>query len=227
MSEKIATILGATGLTGNHLAELLSQDDTYDTIRLLVRRPIPKPFPKTEIKLIDFSDYESFRIGIEGSEAVFCAVGTTQKKVKGNKEAYRKVDYDIPMQAARICKDADCKKFIIVSSVGADAESRNFYLQLKGEVERDLKKSGIQSIHIMQPGMLLGKRNEKRLLEAGTKPIMKAFSVLLKGGLSKYKPIHSKEVAMAMLACSKDDRPGYFVHQYNEMKKLSTGLVDV
>lgn len=221
MSEKIAAIIGATGLTGNHLAELLSRDTTYKETRLLVRRPLNTPYPKTVTRLIDFSDYESFRLAIEGSEVVFCAVGTTQKKVKRNREAYRKVDYEIPMLAARICKDAGVEKFIIVSSVGADPESRNFYLQLKGEVERDLAKSGIRSIHIMQPGMLLGKRNEKRILEAGTKPIMKAFSVLLKGSLSKYKPIHSKEVAAAMLACSKLEKPGFFVHQYDDMKKLS------
>ena len=221
MSAKIATIIGATGLTGNHLVQLLQKDHTYDTIRLLVRRPIHTNGPKTEIKLIDFSDYESLRLGIEGSEAVFCAVGTTQKKVKGNKDAYRKVDYEIPLRAARVCKDAGCKKFIIVSSVGADPESRNFYLQLKGEVERDLKISGVRSIHVMQPGMLLGKRNEKRMFEKGGQTVMKAFSRLMKGGLSKYRPIHSKEVAAAMLVCSRQEEPGFFVHQYDEMKRLS------
>ena len=220
MSAKIASIIGATGLTGNHLVQLLAKDDTYDIIRLLVRRPIQPHSKKTEVKLIDFSDYESLRIGIEGSEAVFCAVGTTQKKVKGNKEAYRKVDYDIPIRAARVCKDSGCEKFIIVSSVGADPESRNFYLQLKGEVERDLKISGVRCIHVMQPGMLLGKRNEKRLLEKGGQTVMKAFSRLMKGSLNKYRPIQSKEVAAAMLACSKLDEPGFFVHQYESMKKL-------
>jgi uncharacterized protein YbjT (DUF2867 family) len=221
MSAKIATIIGATGLTGNHVVEILVKDHTYDIIRLLVRRPVQSKGFKTEIKLIDFSDYESMRLGIEGSEVVFCAVGTTQKKVKGNKDEYRKVDYDIPIRAARVCKDAGCEKFIIVSSAGADPESRNFYLQLKGEVERDLKVSGVRSIHVMQPGMLLGKRNEKRMLEKSGQTLMKAFSRLMKGSLNKYRPIDSREVAAAMLACSKLDEPGFFIHQYEDMKKLS------
>jgi uncharacterized protein YbjT (DUF2867 family) len=221
MSTKTATVIGATGLIGSNLLQLLAKDNSYDIIRLLVRRPIEKTTPKTEVKLIDFSDYESFRLGIEGSDVVFCAVGTTQKKVKGDKEAYRRIDFDIPVKAARICKDAGCEKFILVSAIGASSKSSNFYLQLKGEVEDAVKNAGIKSVHIMQPSILLGERQEFRRWEKIGQSTMKALSFLLAGNLQKYKAVHAREVATAMLTCSKKNEPGFFVHPYNEIKMLA------
>src|SRR6478672_7668484 len=108
MGRRTASIIGATGLTGSLLYDLLKKDQDFETIRLIVRRPLPKPDDRTEIKLVDFSDTESLMLAIDGSDMVFCAVGTTNKKVKGDKEAYRKVDYDIPVKAARCCKMTGC-----------------------------------------------------------------------------------------------------------------------
>ncbi|MFN2439722.1 MAG: NAD(P)H-binding protein, partial [Chitinophagaceae bacterium] len=108
MNGTTATIIGSTGLIGNYLLQQLINDKGFDTIRLLVRRPVKNENPKVEIKLIDFNDHESFKLGIEASDVVFCAVGTTQMKVKGDKEAYRKIDHDIPVNAARFCKETGC-----------------------------------------------------------------------------------------------------------------------
>src|SRR4051794_28318147 len=109
MPQRIATVIGATGLIGNHLVEELLKDDVFNTIRILVRRPASFPGSKTEVKLVNFQDHESFKLAIDGSDAVFCTVGTTQKKVKGNKAAYRSVDYDIPVNAARFCAETGCE----------------------------------------------------------------------------------------------------------------------
>lgn len=215
MSTKTATIIGSTGLIGNELLQQLAYDDAFEPIRLLVRRPVKKITPKTEIKLIDFSDYESFRLGIEGSDVVFCAVGTTQKKVKGDKEAYRKIDFDIPVKAARICRDAGCERFILVSSIGADSKSNNFYLKLKGEVEDAVKEIGLKTVHVLQPSILLGERQETRTGEKIAKNLMKTFSFLLMGSLAKYKPVEAKEVATAMLNYAKQDKAGFFIHPYS------------
>src|SRR4249920_248078 len=122
-----ATIIGATGLIGGYLLEELLKDDHYDMVRILVRRPLELTHPRLEKKLVDFADAESFRLALEGSDIVFCAIGTTQKKVKGDKTAYRKVDYDIAVNAARFCKMTGCSTFILVSSVGANSKSNNFY----------------------------------------------------------------------------------------------------
>ncbi|MBL0273583.1 MAG: NAD(P)H-binding protein [Chitinophagaceae bacterium] len=212
-----ATLIGATGLIGNYLLEELLKDDFYHTVRILFRRPLELTHPKLEKKLVDFSDVENFRLALEGSAVVFCAIGTTQKKVKGDKAAYRKVDYDIPVHAARFCKLNGCEKFVLVSSVGANSKSNNFYLKLKGEVEDAVKAVGIKSLHIMRPSMLLGDRKEFRLGEKISKGIFPIFSFLIP---SKYKPIQGKEVAKAMAAAAKKSDAGFFISEYREIKQL-------
>jgi uncharacterized protein YbjT (DUF2867 family) len=221
MSEKTATILGSTGMIGRYLLDLLLADEYFKIVRILVRRPISKKDPRMEVKLVDFNDAESFKLALEGSDAIFSCIGTTQKNVKGNNELYRKIDLDIPLKAARFGKDEGCRKFILVSSVGASRSSRNFYLQLKGELEHSLHKVGLDAVHIMQPSMLLGERNEKRTAEHMIQGTMKLLSPLLIRSLRKYKAIHGKTVAAAMLKAAKGDEKGFFRHPYDEIIKLA------
>jgi uncharacterized protein YbjT (DUF2867 family) len=218
MSGKTATIIGVTGLIGNYLYEEIKARKSFEKIRLVVRRPYEKDDERTEIRLIDFDDPGSLISAVQGSDAVFVAIGTTQKKVKGDKIAYRKVDYDIPVNAAMACKAAGCEKFIFVSSVGASSKSVSFYLRLKGEVEETIKTIGISSVHAMRPSMLVGERKEFRWGEKIGNPMMIALSIFLP---SKYIPIHGRVVAKAMLNASNDKREGFFVYQYNEILKMS------
>ncbi|MBB1284724.1 NAD(P)H-binding protein [Flavisolibacter sp. BT320] len=213
-----ATVIGATGLIGEHLVEQLQQNNAIETIRVLVRRPVQFRQSKVEVKLVNFADPESFKLAIDGSDVVFCAVGTTQKKVKGDKDAYRKVDYEIPLQAARFCAETGCQKFLLVSSVGANSKSNNFYLKLKGEVEDDIKLLPVKMIAIFRPSMLLGARKESRPAEKIGQVIMPIFSFLLAGSWRKYKPIHASDVAAAMIRASEQHDEGTYLYEYNRMK---------
>ena len=218
MSVKTATLIGATGLIGGELLNLVLKDDYFQTVRILIRRPFNLVHPGLEKKLVDFNDNDSLLVALDNSDVVFCAVGTTQKKVKGDQAAYRKVDYDIPVHAGRFCKMVGCKIFVLVSSVGANSKSKNFYLKLKGEVEDEVETMGLESVHIMRPSMLLGERKESRPLEKIGQAMMKVLSFFLP---SKYKPIKARDVAKAMLAASKKNEKGFFVHEYDEIKSLS------
>lgn len=221
MSEKTAALIGATGLVGGELLSLLLDDDYFKKVRILIRRPFMMNHPKLEKKLVDFTDADSLLVDLDESDAVFCAVGTTLKKVKGNKDAYRRVDYDIPINVARYCKIMNCKNYIVVSAVGADSKSRNFYLKLKGEVENILSKVGLESTYIMRPSMLLGKRNEFRFGERVTIPLIRNISFLLP---SRYKPIEARDVAKAMLAAAKKHEKGFYICEYKQMKRLGRQL---
>jgi uncharacterized protein YbjT (DUF2867 family) len=212
-----ATIAGATGLIGSYLLEELLNDDYFDTVRVLTRRPLDISHPKLEKKLVDFEDADALLIALANTDVLFCAVGTTQKKVKGDKIAYRKVDYDIPVNLARYCKIVGCEKFILISSVGANSKSNNFYLQLKGETEDAVKAAGLQSFYIMQPSMLLGDRKEVRTGERIGQVVMKALSFLLP---AKYKPVHGRVVAKAMIAASKANKTGTIICSYKEIMAL-------
>ena len=221
MREKIATIVGATGMIGNYLLEALLKDDYFTTVRIIVRRPYPKTDPKMEVKLVDFNDSESFKLALEESDIIFCCIGTTQKNVKGDNSLYRKIDYDIPLKAARFGKEAGCEKFIVITSVGANSHSSTFYLKLKGELENAIHSVGMQAVHIFQPSMLLGERKEKRTGEKLLQGSTKLISGLFVGSLRKFKAIHGKTVANAMLNAAKKNDKGFFRYTYDEINKLA------
>ncbi|MCX6316132.1 MAG: NAD(P)H-binding protein [Bacteroidetes bacterium] len=209
-----AVLIGATGLVGNYLLEALLADDYFDQVRILVRRPFAQTHPKLENVLVDFNDGDSILVALNNCDVAFCAIGTTQQKVKGDKAAYRKVDYDIPVNLARFCKMTGCEKLVLVSAVGANAKSGNFYLKLKGEVEEAVIKEGLKSIHIMRPSVLLGERTENRTGERIAKALIKTFSFLVP---SRYKAIHGRDVANAMIRAAKKGTPGVTIYEYKEM----------
>ena len=221
MSEKIAAIAGATGMVGTYLYEEILKDDYFSTVRLLARRPMQKMHPKMEVKLVDFDDVESLKLALEETDTIFCCIGTTQKNVKGDNDLYRKIDLDIPVKIARLGKEAGCKKFILVSSVGASTKSRTFYLKLKGELENAIEAIGIETVHVMQPSMLLGDRTEKRTGEQLLQGSMKMISGLFGGTMRKFRAINGKTVARAMLNAAKKETKGFRRYRYDEIVRLA------
>lgn len=218
MPGKIATVIGSTGLIGSHLVNCLVHDNAFDTVRVLVRRPITPVHAKVEMKLVNFADLESVKLAIDGSDAVFCAVGTTQKKVKGDKDAYRKVDYDIPVNAARFCAETGCPNFLLVSSVGANSSSNNFYLKLKGEVEDAVQQFSIRNIAIFRPSVLLGKRTESRPAEKVGQVLTNFFAFMMIGNLEKYRPIEAEFVAKAMIQSVHENERGRNLYEFTEIR---------
>lgn len=212
-------------MIGNFLLEALLKDDYFSTVRIIVRRPSPKTDSKMEVKLVDFNDAESFKLALEGSDTIFCCIGTTQKNVKGDNNLYRKIDYDIPLKAARFGKEVGCEKFIIITAVGANSHSRTFYLKLKGEVENAIHSVGLERVHIFQPSMLLGERKEKRTGEKLLQGSMKLIAGVFFGPLRKFKAIHGKTVARAMLNAAKKEEKGLIRYTYADIKKLAEGVL--
>jgi len=216
MKNKTATIIGVTGLIGGHLLELLQNDMEFSVIKVLVRRQLTFDNPKVKTVIVDFSNIESFKSGIEGSDVIFCAVGTTNKKMKGNKIEYRKIDYDIPVNAAKLCLETGCPQFVFVSSFGANSESNNFYLKLKGEAEDTLSSLNIQSLLIFRPSLLLGKRQEFRLGETIGKIFIKPILFLFPINVRSIKAYH---VAKSMIEVSRLGATGINIYNNREMKQ--------
>lgn len=216
MRNKTATLIGATGLIGSQLLDLLQDDSAFSEIKILVRRPIKIDNPKVKVSIIDFSDEESFQSEISGSSVVFCAIGTTNKKTKGDKNEYRKIDYNIPVTAAKLSLKTGCKQFVLVSSYGANSKSNNFYTKLKGEVEDTLSSLNIPSLSIFRPSLLLGKRQEFRFGEIIATLLMNPLSFLLP---TKIRPIKAYDVAKSMLEASKADTKGTKIYHYKEIMK--------
>jgi uncharacterized protein YbjT (DUF2867 family) len=221
MQQQTAVVIGATGMIGNLVTQLLLNDDTFNKVRILVRKPVAFKHPKLETVIVDFNDLADFKNKLGNGDVIFSCIGTTQKNVKGDKALYRKIDFDIPANAATIGKASGFSQFLMVSSVGANAKGNNFYLRLKGELEQAVIKAGLSSTHIFQPSMLLGDRKENRLGERFFQNVFKLASGIFIGSLRKYRAIEGATVAAAMVNAAKENKQGNFFYVFDEMISLA------
>ena len=206
-------IIGASGLIGSCIVDELLQT-TDNKITLISRRALGLSNSRIHEVIVDFTNQSALNEALKGVDAVFIAIGTTQKKMKGDLSAYRKVDYDIPVAVAQACVINNVPKLLMVSSAGADSSSSNFYLRIKGEVEQAIEKMPIQYIGIFQPSLLMGNRNEFRLGERISQLIMPIFSFVIP---SKYKPIAAKSIAKAMIREAIQDQKGVKRYTYTDI----------
>ena len=197
MEKRTAILLGSTGLVGNQLLEALIKEEEYGKILVFNRKSIGPRSPKMEEILTDFSNLQQLESRISG-EDLFCCLGTTIKTAK-TREKFRQVDYGLPVAFAEIASRKQVKNFVVISSIGADARSRNFYLRTKGEMEQALIRILGQKVFIVRPSMLLGKRGEFRFGEEAGKWFTGIISPLFTGRLARFKGIQASDVARAML----------------------------
>ncbi len=194
---KTAILLGATGLTGGKLLQLLLSDDRYSAVKLFSRSSVGIEHPKIEEFLGDLFDFEDFKDDFTGDE-VFCCIGTTKSKTP-DKEMYKKIDYGIPVNAAALCKQNGITTFMVISAMGADAKSSIFYNRVKGEMEEAVLNVGIHKTFILQPSLIDGERDEQRLGEQFVKNLMKIVNFALIGPLKKYRSIRPVTIAESMV----------------------------
>jgi uncharacterized protein YbjT (DUF2867 family) len=155
---------------------------------------------------------------------VFCAVGTTIRKA-GSQAAFRKIDFDIPVELARAAAQAGAEQFSIVSSVGASSATSNFYLKTKAEMEAAIAAEPFHAVHVFRPSFLIGDRHESRPGERVGVAIARVLGWTLAGPLRKYRAIDAKTVAAAMIAAASEGPVGVHVYHYDEMVDLTAGRV--
>jgi len=196
-NRKTALVFGSTGLTGRELTNLLLSDERYEKLVVFVRKSAGITHPKL-IEIIDnLEDPEKIADNISGDD-LFCCLGTTMKKA-GSKKAFEWVDLELPSRIAEIACRNRVRKFLIVSSLGADPSSMTFYMRTKGILERKIQEIQFQQIYILRPSMLLGNRQEFRFLEKIGQIVFHAVSFLFIGRMRKYRAIDAKLVAKAMV----------------------------
>lgn len=200
---KTALIAGSTGLIGSPLLQLLLDDDFYDAVIAISRKPLGIAHQKLENIVLDFDRMTEHHNKLKADD-IFCCLGTTIKKVK-TKEKFRKVDFDYPVELARITKANGAENYLLVSALGADKNSRIFYNQVKGEVEEAINQVGFTSFHIFRPSLLMGDRSESRSGEEAGKVFFKYLGFLVP---KKYKGIESIKVARAMQEVAKKNTHG-------------------
>lgn len=200
---KTALVLGATGLVGKALTRQLLMDHRYSEVSCLVRRPLnaslfSDPFNKLKPLVIDFDNLQDYQ-GYFGVDHVYCCLGTTLKQA-GSRSAFRRVDFEYVHVAAQLARGQRAKGFVWVSSVGADAKSRNFYLRVKGELENAIMRMPqLPHAAAVRPSLLLGSRPDARPMEAVAQRLAPLINPLLRGPLAKYRAVRPEDVAFQMV----------------------------
>jgi len=217
---RMAVVLGASGLVGGFCLRILVDDPDTSRVLTFGRRELPlltRAKVTQRVAELGSLTAEDFH----GVQDVYCALGTTIRKA-GSQEAFRRVDLEMPLRAAQEALKAGAEQFIVVSSVGADAESKNFYLRTKGEMERELARLPFEAIHILRPSLLIGKRAEFRLGEAIAMKIAPALDLLTLGSLRKYHSMRAETVGRAMVAAAKQNKNGTNIYEYQGIVNLAS-----
>lgn len=189
-----ANVIGATGLVGKELVELLLGTQRFDKVRIFVRHDSGIIHPKLEQQIVDYKDDKSWGNLLEG-DVLFSALGTTRKKA-GSKEKQYEVDVTFNLDFAKKAKQNDIETYVLVSAAGADASSRLFYNRIKGELDDAVLKLGFRKLTILRPSALKGNRDENRWAEKIFIPITDFITRFI---FKKYRPIHARTVARAMI----------------------------
>lgn len=205
-------MIGATGLIGRQLWPLL---EARHELLVLGRRPSGARHEK----LGAMEEWPGLLAG-ERVEAAVSTLGST-RKAAGSWAAFEAVDRHAVLAFARAAREAGARQFLLVSSSGANAESRNDYLRLKGEVEGAVAALGFARVDILRPGLLLGERDEGRVAEGIGKALAPVLNLLLQGPLDRYAAIDAGLVSRAMEMLAGREEPGRFVHGNREIRALA------
>jgi uncharacterized protein YbjT (DUF2867 family) len=218
---RTAVIVGSSGLVGGCCLERLLHDQEYTRVIPLVRRTALVRHHKTDERVVNFDELGS--VDFPPDADVFCALGTTIRKA-GSQAEFRKVDLDYPVTLAKRAHDLGARRFLVVSSVGADPSSSNFYLRTKGEMEQAVSAISFQAVHIFRPSFLVGNRSERRPGEVVGAAVAQKIRFIMLGGLRRYRPVEADTVAAAMVAAALGPDTGVNIYHYGDIRKLASAM---
>jgi len=215
----IALLAGASGFVGHFVLDTLLDAPDVARVFAITRRPLGGEHPRLANRIVQFDRIESQLKGLACDFAV-CCLGTTRRQA-GSEQAFRQVDVDYVLAFARAAKEARAQRFVVVSSAGADPNSKNFYLRTKGEMEMALANLGFASLDVLQPGPLLGWRGEMRPLELAAGIAMPLVNLFLTGARESYRGISARTVAAAAVGVTRSGRRGMQRYTYTAIEALA------
>lgn len=201
-------IFGPTGAVGKEVLHLLLSDHRYEKIIAFTRKVIPVEHPKLEVVLDSLTNIDAISDKIRGND-LFCCIGTTSRKA-GSREAFKKVDLEIPAALARIANSNNVEGFIVISSIGAGRTGRGFYLDVKSEMENRVIQYEFKRLAVVRPSLLISKREDLRIGEEAGKILNSLTGWAMVGNLKKYKGIQTSDVARAMIEIMNLPKPKVF-----------------
>jgi uncharacterized protein YbjT (DUF2867 family) len=216
---RTALLAGANGLVGGYVLDLLLDAPDFGRTYAITRRPLGREHSRLANRILQFDKLETQLKGTT-CHVAFCCLGTTIKRA-GSEKAFRQVDFDYVLSFARAARVAQAQRFVVVSAASANAQSKNFYLRVKGEMEQALEALQFPSLDILQPSLLLGFRRELRPLELGAMLVMPLVNPLLGGTRQHLRAISARKVAAAAVGAARSGRRGVYRYTYSALQALA------
>ena len=208
---RTALLVGGTGLVGGHVLRLLARDGRWGRVVTLGRRPTEPASHRHEDHVVDV-DRLGERADLFRCDDLFCCLGTTMRQA-GSRKAFRRVDVEIPAEAARLARAGGAAQALLVSALGANARSRIFYNRVKGEAEGAFRDAGFEAVQVARPSLLTGDRDEVRRGERAAEAVLAALRPALVGPLRRLRPTPAVDVARALVAVAAAAPPGAHVYR--------------
>lgn len=216
---KVALLAGATGLVGSSLLDILLETSDFSRVVAITRRPLTREHARLANRTVRFDRLDEQFAGF-ACHTVFSCLGTTIRAA-GSEKAFRAVDVDLVLALARAARAWQAQRFVVISSVGADPRSKNFYLRTKGEMEQSVEQLGFVALDILQPSVLLGARRELRPLEIAARVLVPLVNPILVGKYRAWRGISARTVAQAMLGAARSGRRGVYRYSHDAIVALS------
>lgn len=199
---KTLMVAGAAGLVGGHALRLALTHPQVGQVVAPTRRALPV-HPRLLNPVVDFERLPE-NAGWWGVNAVVCTIGTTIKTA-GTREAFYRVDHDLPLRVAELALRHGAQAYAFNSALGADLRSRVFYSRTKGEVERDLLALGYPSLTFVRPGLIGGDRVENRPRERALVHLLQAVGPVLP---RRWRVVQAEAIARALIDAALAATPG-------------------
>lgn len=199
-------IAGASGLVGSRVLERLLERQDVGRIIALGRRSLTGKDPRVVSVVTDLQSPEGMAKELPNEVALgICCLGTTMKQA-GSKQAFRAVDRDAVLAFGRAVLTQGARRFVLVSSTGANPGASNFYLRTKGEVESELAALGFQQLTVLRPSFIddQGARTQYRPAERFGLPIARALFAVV-GKTRRLAPIRVDTIARALVGLAFDE----------------------
>ena len=156
MNNKIITILGS-GFINRYLVRNLTKKN-YRCI-ISTRKPYQKGYLKTQatpgaIELLEWNpnNFSKLKEAIKNSDIVVNLIGILYET---RKQKFYNIHASIPEAVAKICSESDVKKFIQVSAIGANENSKSLYQKSKFLGEKKALENFKNTV-IVRPSVVCG-----------------------------------------------------------------------
>ena len=228
MESPLSLVAGGTGLVGSNVIKLLSKKQGA---QIILARSFDSEIPQNaDLQIIDFDNLGSNKVELKnGIDHVYLCLGKKLSTYElgymqhSARESFKLIDFDYSLAIAKLAYDSGAKSVALVSAVGAQEGSFNYYFHIKGKLENEIRKIGYENIGFARPGHLLGARKDFRgyeipILESG----LRIAAPFMQGPLMNFRQIEAKQVAESMVVNLQNKKRGESYLFYEDFRKTDT-----